>query len=88
MKRFIANRRGVGGVIYTLIVLMVMLLVAIITVNAVVNSQTPNSTWSAQANATWAQVQSYVWVALGLASVSLIILGAVSLINYLNVGQS
>ena len=86
-KRFLKNRKGVGGVIYVLIGLMIMLLVAIIVVNALINSQTPDTTWSAKANSTWASVQTNIWIALGLVTVSLIIVGAMAILSYLNMGK-
>jgi hypothetical protein len=67
---------------------MIMLLVAIIVVNALINSQTPDSTWSVKANATWASVQTNIWVALGLVTVALIVVGAMAILSYLNMGGS
>ena len=87
-NRFLSNKKGVGGVIYVLLSLMIMLLVAIIVVNALINSQTPDSTWSTQANATWASVQTNIWIALSLVTVALIIVGAMAILSYLNIGQS
>ena len=81
------NNKGVGGVIYVLIGLMVMLLVGIIVVNALVNSQSPDSTWSVKANSTWTSVQTNIWIALGLCTVALIIIGAMAILSYLNVGK-
>lgn len=86
MKLF-ANRKGMGGVVYVLIGLMIMLLVGIITVNALVNSQTPDSTWSLKANSTWTSVQTNIWIALGLVTVALIIVGAMAILSYLNIGK-
>ncbi|MFA5365382.1 MAG: hypothetical protein WC325_09415 [Candidatus Bathyarchaeia archaeon] len=86
-KRFLSNRKGIGGVIYVLIGLMIMLLVAIIVVNALINSQTPDSTWSLKANQTWTSVQTNIWIALSLVTVSLIIVGAMAILSYLNMGQ-
>lgn len=86
-KRLLSNRKGIGGVIYVLIGLMIMLLVAIIVVNALINSQTPDTTWSTQANSTWASVQTNIWVALSLVTVALIIVGAMAILSYLNMGQ-
>jgi multisubunit Na+/H+ antiporter MnhB subunit len=86
-KRFLSNRKGIGGVVYVLIGLMIMLLVGIIVVNALINSQTPDSTWSTKANATWASVQTNIWIAMGLVTVALIIVGAMAILSYLNMGQ-
>lgn len=84
LKRFLGNKKAVGGVVVALISMMVMLLVGIIVVNSLVNSQTPDSTWSADANSTWASVQSNIWVAFGLVTVGIIIVGAVAILSYLN----
>lgn len=86
-KKLLRNdEHGVGGVIYVLIGLMVMLLVGIIVVNALINSQTPDTTWSASANTTWASVQTNIWTAMGLVVVALIIVGAMAILSYLNMG--
>ena len=86
-QKFLASRKGVGGVVYVLIGLMIMLLVGIIVVNALINSQTPDSTWSTKANATWVSVQTNIWIALGLCTVALIIVGAMAILSYLNLGN-
>jgi hypothetical protein len=65
---------------------MIMLLVGIIVVNALINSQTPDSTWSAKANTTWTSVQTNIWIAMGLVTVALIIVGAMAILSYLNMG--
>lgn len=83
---FLANKRGAGGVIVVLISMMVMLLVGIIVVNSLVNSQTPDDTWSANANSTWTSTQNNIWVAFGLVTVGIIIVGAVAILSYLNFG--
>lgn len=86
IKRFLNSKYGAGGVIVVLIGMMVMLLVGIIVVNALVNSQTPDSTWSEDANTTWENVQTNIWVAMGLVAVGIIIVGAVAILSYLNFG--
>lgn len=86
MKNLLANKKGAGGVVVVLISMMVMLLVGIIVVNSLVNSQTPDSTWSEDANRTWASVQTNIWVAFGLVAVGIIIVGAVAILSYLNFG--
>ena len=85
-KRILSNRKAAGGVVYVLIGLMVMLLVGIIVINALINSQTPDSTWSVKANATWTSVQNNIWIAMGLVVVALIIVGAMAIMSYLNIG--
>jgi multisubunit Na+/H+ antiporter MnhB subunit len=87
LRNFKEEHKAVGGVIYVLIGLMIMLLVGIIVVNALINSQTPDSTWSAKANTTWASVQTNIWIAMGLVTVALIIVGAMAILSYLNMGQ-
>lgn len=86
MKNLLKNKIGAGGVVVVLISMMVMLLVGIIVVNSLVNSQTPDSTWSADANATWTSVQTNIWIAFGLVAVGIIIVGAVAILSYLNFG--
>lgn len=86
IKKFINSKFGAGGVIVVLIGMMVMLLVGIIVVNALINSQTPDSTWSEDANTTWISVQTNIWVAMGLVAVGIIIVGAVAILSYLNFG--
>ena len=86
LKKYLTSKAGAGGVVVVLISMMVMLLVGIITVNALVNSQTPDSTWSTDANTTWTNVQSNIWVAFGLVAVGVIIVGAVAILSYLNFG--
>jgi hypothetical protein len=86
VKSLKSNKRGAGGVITVLISVMVMILVGIIVVNALINSQTPDSTWSASANTTWTAVQTNIWVAMGLVAVGIIIIGAVAILRYLNFG--
>ena len=85
-QKLVHNRKAVGGVIYVLIGLMIMLLVGIIVVNALINSQTPDTTWSTSANSTWTSVQTNIWIAMGLVTVALIIVGAMAILSYLNMG--
>ena len=77
-QKLVHNRKAVGGVIYVLIGLMIMLLVGIIVVNALINSQTPDTTWTS--------VQTNIWIAMGLVTVALIIVGAMAILSYLNMG--
>jgi len=87
IQKFAKNKVGAGGVVVVLISMVVMLLVGIIVVNSLLVSQTPDSTWSVQANNTWASVQSNIWVAFGLVAVGIIIVGAVAILSYLNFGS-
>lgn len=84
LRKFAASKYGAGGVVVVLISMMVMLLVGIIVVNSLINSQTPDATWSEDANKTWANVQTNIWVAFGLVVVGIIIVGAVAILSYLN----
>lgn len=86
IQKFTKSKTGAGGVIVVLIGMMVMLLVGIIVVNALINSQTPDTTWSEDANTTWTSVQTNIWVAMGLVAVGIIIVGAVAILSYLNFG--
>jgi ABC-type Fe3+ transport system permease subunit len=85
-KHLLRSEKAAGGVVVVLISMMVMLLVGIIVVNSLVNSQTPDENWSADANSTWATVQTNIWVAFGLVAVGIIIVGAVAILSYLNFG--
>ncbi len=85
--KLISNKKGVGAIIFVLVGLMVSLLVGIIVVNALVNSQTPNNTWSAKANSTWTSVQTNIWIAMGLVTVALIVVGAMGVLLYLGLGS-
>jgi uncharacterized membrane protein YidH (DUF202 family) len=82
------NEKAAGGVVVALISMMVMLLVGVIVVNALVNSQTPDDTWSADANTTWTNIQTNIWIAFGLVVVGIIIVGAVAILSYLRFGGS
>jgi ABC-type Fe3+ transport system permease subunit len=86
LKSLLHSKAGAGGVVVVLISMMVMLLVGIIVVNSLINSQTPDSTWSVDANTTWTTVQTNIWVAFGLVTVGIIIVGAVAILSYLNFG--
>jgi ABC-type Fe3+ transport system permease subunit len=88
LKSLRNNKIGAGGVVVVLISMMVMLLVGIIVVNSLINSQTPDDTWSEDANTTWSSVQTNIWVAFGLVTVGIIIVGAVAILSYLNFGGS
>lgn len=79
---------GMGaGVVGTIIGIMVSLLVAIIIIVNLVNSQTPDSSWTTEANATWAALQTNIWVALGLLVIVPIIIGAVIIMSYVRRGM-
>ena len=86
LKKLLHNKRAVGGVVVALISMMVMLLVGIIVVNSLINSQVPDDDWTTEANSTWASVSANIWIAFGLVAVGIIIVGAVAILSYLNFG--
>lgn len=86
MRRLLKSKKAAGGVVIALISMMVMLLVGIIVVNALINSQTPDTTWSEDANTTWDNLQTNIWIAFGLIVVGVIIVGAVAILSYLKFG--
>jgi uncharacterized membrane protein YidH (DUF202 family) len=86
MRNLLKNKTAAGGVVVALISMMVMILVGVIVVNALVNSQTPDDTWSADANTTWENLQTNIWIAFGLVVVGVIIVGAVAILSYLKFG--
>lgn len=80
--------QGLGaGVVGVLVGIMVSLLIAIIIVQNVINSQSPDSTWSASANSTWASLQANIWTALTLLVIVPIIVGAVIILSYVRRGM-
>jgi hypothetical protein len=85
-QRLLASRHAIiRGIIVTIISVMVMLLVAIILIQALVASQ--NTTlWSGQAKTAWASLQANIWVAVTLLVILPIILGAVAILAYLRFG--
>ena len=86
LARLFRSKKAAGGVVVSLISMMVMLLVGVIVVNALINSQTPDETWSADANTTWENIQTNVWIAFSLIVVGIIIVGAVAILGYLRFG--
>lgn len=85
LKKFLHSKKAAGGVIVALISMMVMILVGIIVVNALITSQT-QSGWSTDANTTWTNLKTNIWVAFGLVVVGVIIVGAVAILSYLRFG--
>lgn len=75
-----------GGVVGALIGIMVSLLVAIIIVMNLVASQ-DQAGWSADANSTWASLQSNIWTAITLLVIVPIIVGAVIILSYVRRGM-
>lgn len=83
LRRFLSNRRAAapGGIVYVLVSMMVTILVGIFIVNALTGSVQPDTTWTQQANATWATVQSNIWLAFGLVAIGIIIMGAIAILS-------
>ena len=88
-KSLCDDKRGeVGaGVVGTLVGIMVSLLLAIVIVQNLINSQTPDSNWSANANSTWSSLQSNIWTAITLLVIVPIIVGAVIILSYVRRGM-
>ena len=85
MLRLRKNTKG-QGVVFALVTMMVLILVAVIIVNALINSITPDTSWSEEANTTWANTQTNIWLALGLVVVGIIVMGAVAILGVLRGG--
>lgn len=84
MRSFRKNQRAAStGVLYVLITMMVMILVSIIVVNAIIGSVEPDDTWSAEANDTWDDTQTYIWLGFSLVVIGLVIVAAVSIMSML-----
>ena len=75
-----------GGVTYVLIGMMVSILIGVIVVTALINSVTPDDTWSASANTTWATLQTNIWLAYSLVVIAPIIVGAVMIMTVMRGG--
>lgn len=88
--RLVANTSGQGrgtAIIGVLIGIMVSLLIGIILMIQLVNSQTPDGTWSLSANNTWTAIQANMWVAFGLLAITPIVIGAVIILGYVRRGM-
>ena len=74
-----------AGIVGILLSLMVMLLIGIIVVQALVNSQNTTG-WSTEAKSAWSALQSNIWVAFTLLVIIPIVIGAVAILGYLRFG--
>lgn len=83
--RLLKNLRG-QGVIYVLITMMVTILVGIFIVNALIGSVTPDDTWSTEANTTWTNTQTNIWLAFSLVVIGIIIMGAMAILAIMRGG--
>lgn len=79
------NLKG-QGVIYVLITMMVTILVGIFIVNALIGSVTPDDTWSTEANTTWDNTQTNIWLAFSLVVIGIIIMGAMAILALMRGG--
>lgn len=70
------------AIVVALISLMVMVMVGVIVVQNLINSQ-DQADWSADANDTWSELQTNIWVAFTLLIIAPIILAAVAIMSYL-----
>lgn len=66
--------------------MMVMILVGVIIVNSIVGSVAPDTTWSEEANTTWENTQTYIWLGFGLVVIGIIIIAAVAILTMLRGG--
>jgi hypothetical protein len=74
------DRRGFQGVIIAVVSTLILLFVSILVMTTFIANVSPDTTWSATANTTWINVQSYSWTAVGLIAIGIIILGAVAIL--------
>lgn len=88
MRKLLRSRKAAGGVIYTVIAMMIMIVAGILVVNALINSVSPDDTWSADANTTWTNTQTNIWLAFSLVVIGIIIVAAVAILSMLRGGKS
>lgn len=81
MRNLRRNKKGATNILMALITIAIMMLVAIIIVNALVNSVTPDDTWSEEANNTWDDTQTYIWLGFGLVAISIVVLAAYAILS-------
>jgi len=86
MRRLLKNEKAAGGVIYVLITMMVMILVGVIVVNSLIQSVTPDTTWTLEANNTWTATCSNIWLAFSLVVIGIIIMGAIAILSMMRGG--
>jgi len=86
IKSFLTDKRAAGGVVFVLISMVVMILIGIVVVQALITSQT-QAGWSAAANTAWTNMQSSIWVAMGLIIVGIVVVGAVAILSMMRMGK-
>lgn len=69
-------RGAVLAVVTTLILIYVGLLIAVNFIGQV----TPDTSWTAEANTTWSNAQTYTWLAFGFIALGILILGVVAIL--------
>jgi len=74
--------RGIIGVI---IGIVISILVGIIVVSSII-SGVNTSSWSSQAQQTWTQLQTNIWIVFGLLVILPLIIGAAVLMRYMGGG--
>lgn len=79
-KKLRRNKKGLQGAVIAIVSTLILLFVGILVMTTFISSVTPDDTWSANANQTWSNVQSYSWTAIGLVAIGIIILGAVAIL--------
>lgn len=82
VQRFLKDTKGQQNtVVGVLVTLMVTVLVGLVVVMNIINSQDQGG-WSEDANTTWSTLQSNIWVAFTLLVIAPIIIGAVIILSY------
>ena len=64
---------------------VITMLIGIVVINSLISSVN-QSGWSAEANATWSNFTSNIWVAYGLLVILPLIIGAVIILRYIGGG--
>lgn len=67
------------GAVVAVVSTIIMLFVGITVTVSFINGVTPDDTWSASANTTWSNAQTYTWTSYGLIAIGIIVLGAVAI---------
>ena len=75
--------RGFTGVFVGIVITM---LIGIIVINSLISSVN-QSGWSAEANQTWSNFTSNIWVAYGLLVILPLVVGAVIILKFIGGGE-
>jgi len=76
------SMKSIAGIFVGIAITM---LIGIVVINSLI-SGVNQSGWSAQANQTWQNLQSNIWVAFGLLVILPLIIGAVIILKYVGGG--